>query len=93
LKAIFSTVVVDHVVAANPCHIKGAGRDKSEERVPPTAEEVRRLADAMPPHLRIAVVIAAAVPIRRNEFLGLHRRDVDCENHALRVERQLENWL
>lgn len=56
----------------------------------PTVGEANALMSAMPESLRAAVVIACAVPIRRNEVLGLQRRDVNLERGTLRVERQLE---
>jgi len=90
LKAILNTAVEDEIIIRNPCKIKGAGMDRSAERVPPTIDEVRALLGAMPAHLQAAVVIACAVPIRRNEVLGLQRRDIKLTEGTVRVERQLE---
>ena len=90
LKAILNTAVEDEILARNPCSIKGAGSDRSAERVPPTTEQVRSLMEAMPAHLQAAVVIACALPIRRNEVLGLQRRDINIAERTLRVERQLD---
>jgi integrase len=90
LRAILNTAVEDEVIPRNPCRVKGAGSDRAVERVPPTVGEAEALMMAMPEHLRAAVMIACAVPIRRNEVLGLQRRDINIERWTLRVERQLD---
>lgn len=43
----------------------------------PTADDVRALVDAMPEHLRIAVLLGAWGAARQGEVLGLQRRDFD----------------
>jgi integrase len=77
LKAILNTALEDVAIPRNPCKIKGTGTDRAAERVPPTTEQVRALMESMPAHLPAAVVIACAVPIRRNEVLGLQRHDIN----------------
>jgi integrase len=90
LKAILNRAVEDEIIPRNPCKIRGAGTDRSAERVPPSTDQVWKLMEAMPDELKATVVIACAVPIRRNEVLGLQRRDIDFDKGTLRVERQLE---
>ncbi len=90
LRAILNAALEDGLVPANPCKVKGAGSDRSPERVPPTVAEVQALMRAMPPHLHAAVMVAAHVPIRRNEVLGLKRQDVNLTLGTLTVERQLD---
>ncbi len=70
--------------------MKGAGSDRAPERVPPTLEEVRALANAMPDQLKLAVILACAFPVRRNEVLGLQRCDVDLRQCTISIQRQLE---
>lgn len=60
LRAILNTAVDDDVIPRNPCRVKGTGSDRAPERVPPTLDEVRTLASAMPDKLRLAVVLACA---------------------------------
>ena len=77
LSTIMKTAVADEVISRNPCQVKGAGIEKAPERPTASVAEVQALTDAMPEHLRIAVLLAAWCQLRRAEVLGLHRRDVD----------------
>ena len=36
LKTILNTAVADEVLARNPCVLRGAGAERTPERVPPT---------------------------------------------------------
>jgi hypothetical protein len=67
LRAIFNTAVEDEVILRNPCKIKGAEQIDPLNGGPPTVDEVRELLRATPSHLQAAIVIACAVPSRRNE--------------------------
>ena len=89
LRAIFNTAVTDELVVRNPCHIRGAGADRSKERQIPTVAQVEALMQAMPTKLRAAVVLAAWGTLRRGEVLGLRRDDVDLAAGTVRVERSL----
>ncbi len=57
--------------------MKGASIEKAPERPVATIAEVQALADAIPAHLRLAVLLAAWCQLRRGELLGLRRRDVN----------------
>jgi hypothetical protein len=48
LRAILNTAVEDRHLVANPCTIKGAGVEPSDERPIPTVAQVYALADAVP---------------------------------------------
>ena len=89
LRAIFNTAVTDELVSKNPCRIRGAGTDRSQEREIPTVAQVEALMVAMPAKLRAAVVLAAWGTLRRGEVLGLRRCDVDVAAETVRVERSL----
>jgi integrase len=89
LRAIFSTAVTDELIGRNPCRVRGAGTDRSHERVIPTVAQVEALMTAMPSQLRAAVVLAAWGTLRRGEVLGLVRGDIDLEAGTVRVERSL----
>jgi len=65
--------------------VKGAAVEHAPERPIATIAEVGALADAMPDHLRAAVLLAAWCQLRRGELLGLRRRDVDLLHGSLAV--------
>jgi hypothetical protein len=48
LKSIHNTALVDELIVRNPCVIRGAGAEKTPERVPPTLE--RRWRSRTPSH-------------------------------------------
>lgn len=52
-----------------------------------TVAEVHALTEAMPEHLRAAIMLAAWGGLRRGEVLGLRRRDVDPMRSLVRVEQ------
>ena len=87
LRAILNTAVADERILRNPCKVKGAGQDRSAERVIPTVAEVQALAEAMPAHLSLLVQLAAWCGLRRGELLGLQRCDIDLVHGSIRVER------
>lgn len=77
--------MADELIHRNPCQVRGAAVEKAPERPIATIAEVVALADAMPPDLRIAVVLAAWYQLRRGEVRGLRRPDVDLEDGELQV--------
>ncbi len=87
LSSVMRTAVIDEIIVASPCRVKGAGLERPPERPIATTEEVKVLAAAMPLHLQIAVDLAVWCQLRRGEILGLERRDVDIEGGVLCVDR------
>jgi integrase len=85
LSQIMRAAVADRMVASNPCQVRGAGVEKAEERPTASIAEVSALADAMPEHLRVVVLLAAFCQLRRAELLGLRRRDIDLLHGTLSV--------
>lgn len=77
LRAIMNSALADDIIIRNPCRVKAAGQEKAMERPVATVAEVQALADAMPDHLRITVLLAAWCQLRRAELLGLRRKDLD----------------
>ena len=71
LRTILNTAVEDEIIARNPCTIRGAGLESSPERPVVSTTQINALADAMPPHLRTLVLIAAYVGLRLGELRGL----------------------
>jgi hypothetical protein len=77
LSSILRTALTDEVITRNPCQVKGAAVERAPERPVVSTAEVEALAEAMPEHLRVAVLLAAWCQLRRGELLGLRRRDID----------------
>lgn len=88
LRAALNTATQDGMIRANPCQLSGAGVERPEERPVVTPEQVVRLADAMPAHLRAAVVTMAYASLRFGEMAGLRRADVDVVGRVIHVRRQ-----
>ena len=87
LSTIMRAAVADRVIAANPCQVHGAAHEKAPERPTASIAEVQALADAMPGHLRIAVLLGAWCQLRRAELLGLQRKDVSVLGGTVSVVR------
>ena len=65
--------------------MKGAAVENAPERPTASVAEVAALAEAMPEHLRVTVLLAAWCQLRRGELLGLRRRDVDLLHGSVSV--------
>ena len=69
LRTICGTAVVDDLIPSNPCQIRGAGSTKRARKVTvATAAEVATLTAAMPPRLRLMVLLAAYAGPRFGEM-------------------------
>lgn len=92
LRSITTTAVEDGLATVNPCTIKGAGVEPSDERPIPTVAQVHALAQAIEPRFRCLVLVAAFVGLRKGELLGLRRCDVDLDAREVTVvqQRQLD---
>ncbi|MEA2901695.1 MAG: hypothetical protein QOH36_1582 [Actinomycetota bacterium] len=88
LRAILNTAVEDGLLAVNPCTIRGAGAERSPERIIPTLAQVAELADTVDPRYRALVILAAFGGLRRGELFGLRRRHVDLTRGLVTVEAQ-----
>ena len=86
LSSIMRSAVADEIVTRNPCQVKGAAVERSAERPVASMAEVAALAQAMPDHLRVAVLLGAWCQLRRGELLGLRRQDIDVARGTLAVE-------
>jgi len=86
LATMMRSAVADRIIAATPCDVRGASVEKAPERPVASIAEVAALAEAMPEHLRLVVLLAAWCQLRRGELLGLRRRDLDLLHGTLTVE-------
>ncbi|MGW1564022.1 tyrosine-type recombinase/integrase [Streptomyces sp. NPDC002144] len=94
LKAILQTAVDDDMLRSNPCRIKGAGKEKADERPTATIEQVFDLADAMGPRWRLMVLLGAFASLRPEELAELRRHSVDldeCSLHVTQASPELTN--
>jgi len=95
LSACMSAAVKAGHVEATPCRVPEGQKHvptRDRERQVATPEEVQAAANAMPSHLRVAVLLAAWCQTRLGELTGLQRRDLDLDSTpaTLRIERQVQ---
>lgn len=88
LKAVLNTAVDDAMIRRNPCRIKNAGQEDSEERPVLTIAQVYALADAIGERYRLLVLLAAFCSLRWGELAALRPRDIDIEECVIRITRQ-----
>lgn len=88
LRAILNTAVIDDLLEANPCRIKGAGASRrAGSTKPATPAEISALIDAMPVRYKAMIALAAWCGLRHGELAGLYRRDIDVTAWTVTVER------
>jgi integrase len=85
LHAIMTTAVEDGLIRRNPCNIKGAGQEHSDERpVVPIATLVELL-DYVPERYRALLLLATFANLRFGELAGLRRGQLDLDACVVRV--------
>ena len=90
LKTILATAIMDELIDANPCRIRGAGSVKSVHKVKPAGvTEVEVITAKMPARLQLAVTCASWLAMRLGETLELRRGDVDLDAGVVRIRRGL----
>ncbi len=88
LRTILATAVTDEKIAANPCHIRGAGTTARVKKVEPaTLAELTTIAAEMPEKYRLMVLFASWCALRFGELIELRRRDIDLRNGVIHVRR------
>ena len=85
LRQVLAAAVNDNRLPSNPCKIKGAGVDRAPERHIATLAEVEAVVATMPERMRLLVLLATYIGLRRSELLGLRRRDVDVVHRTVTV--------
>lgn len=82
------TALTDEKIAANPCHIRGAGQSKRVAKIKPaTLAELETIAAEMPLRYRPMLLLSAWCALRFGEVTELRRKDVDLKNGILHVRR------
>lgn len=77
LAQVFSDAVHDGLVPRSPCSRRTSPGARKQRAYVATTEQVWQLHDAMPEHLRAAVLLGAFVGLRLAEACGLRVSDVD----------------
>lgn len=90
LRAVYNAAVLDRLVASSPVVRVSIRRQERERVVPLTIEQVRALADAIPPRNRAMVIAQAGLGLRMGELLALRVQDVDFLKRSVRIDWQLE---
>jgi integrase len=92
LHAIFETTAEeDRLIPRNPCHIKGAGQEASDEREIVPLATVFKLAEAVPIRYRALILLATFADMRFGELAGLRRENIDLEACEIRITQALIN--
>ncbi|MGH2400740.1 MAG: site-specific integrase, partial [bacterium] len=90
LRAILMTAAVeDRLIPRNPCQIRGADKENSEERPVLTVAQVLALAELMPyQKYRAFILVTAFCSLRWGEVTALRRCDVAPDGSWVRVGSQ-----
>jgi integrase len=88
LRTILATAQHDGLIAANPCHIRGAGNSKRVHKIKPlTLPELEALTAAMPQRYQAMTLLAAWCGLRFGELAELRRSDRDLKNGRIKIRR------
>jgi len=87
-RAMLNTAVEDGVLRANPCRVKGAGREEAAERPVATSDEVLKIAEVIDSRYRALVLVGAFCSLRFGELAGLRRRRFNELHKTITVEEQ-----
>ncbi len=90
LRGVFRAATLDRVITSSPCVRITLPTAAPKGLLIPEAVTVHALADALPPHLRAVVYVAAGLGLRPGECFGLDLADVDFLRRSVRVARQLD---
>jgi integrase len=93
LSAVLSDAARDEILVRNPCTLVGAGVEPKRRIQTLTVDEVERVADAMPEHLRVLVLVAGYGGLRWGEVAGLRVEDVCGERRSVTVQQTLSEAL
>jgi integrase len=85
LHAIMTTAVEDGLIRRNPCNIKGAGQEHSDERPVVPISTLVGLLDNMPERYRALLLLATFANLRFGELAALRRGQLDLDACEVRV--------
>lgn len=88
LTAVFNTAVDDGLINRSPARVKGASSVKHRRSVVLLEpEQLAQLADKMPEHLSLAVLLTGWCGLRRGEVFALTRADIGKDCATVRVDK------
>jgi integrase len=88
LSAVYTSAVLDRLVAASPVQRIKLPDATQERIVPLSVEQVEALADAVEDRNRAMIVVQAGLGLRLGELLGLRVQDVNFLGRSVKVEFQ-----
>jgi integrase len=90
LHAIFETAAEeDRIIARNPCSIRGAGTEASDEREIVPLAVVFKLAETVQVRYRALILLATFADMRWGELAGLRRGNIDLNTCEVRITETL----
>ncbi len=89
VSSVFKAAVRDRKIQRTPCEKIKLPEIVAKRVEPLPVEKVLAIADAVPPHLRALVVVAAGTGLRQGEIFGLTVDRVDFLRRTIKVDRQL----
>ncbi len=90
LRTMLATAVEDGILVKNPCVIRSAGVERSDERQVATVPQVAALADAIDARYRSMVLLATFCGLRFGELAGLARERLDLLHGTVTVNEQMQ---
>ena len=88
LRTILAQRVTEGLLAANPCHIRGAGSSKRVHKIKPaTLGELEAIVAALPDRYGLMVLLASWCALRFGELIELRRKDIDLKAGKIMVRR------
>ncbi len=92
LQTVLNAAIDDERIRKNPCNAASVRKPKTSARkvVPWTVERVHAVREAMAERYKVTVSLGAGLGLRQGEAFGLAVDDVDFENEAVQVVRQVK---
>ena len=91
LRSILAAAEEEELIDRAPPKIRGAGSARVRRVAKPaTFEEIETITAAMPPRLRLLIVLGAYVGLRQGELLELRRSDIDGISGRIHVTRKVD---
>ena len=90
LRTIMITATEDGIISRNPCVIKGAAVEHSEERTVATLFDIELLAASVAPRYRAMILLGTFTGLRYGELAGLQRQHVNLQAGTVIVVVQLQ---
>jgi integrase len=88
LRTILAGAVTENLIAANPCHIRGAGNSRRVHKIKPASPaELKKIITALPDRYGLLVLLASWCALRFGELTELRRKDIDLKAGKILIRR------